>query len=218
MNKITLAALTLGTAIGLATEAHAVDVLTFEGLQNGELIQNYYNGGTGSLGSGPGPNFGVTFSGDSLALISSAAGGTGNFSNNPSGDTVAYFLSGPGDVMDVAAGFTTGFSFFYSAAEAGSVTVWSGLDGTGTELAMISLATTTNPYTVWVPTGVSFSGTAESVVFGGAADFIGFDNVTLGAASPTPEPSTWAMMLLGFASLAFAGYRANRKKNIALVG
>jgi hypothetical protein len=24
---------------------------------------------------------------------------------------------------------------------------------------------------------------------------------------PTPEPSTWAMMLIGFAGLAFAGYR-----------
>jgi hypothetical protein len=27
------------------------------------------------------------------------------------------------------------------------------------------------------------------------------------AASSVPEPSTWAMMLVGFAGLAFAGYR-----------
>ena len=26
-----------------------------------------------------------------------------------------------------------------------------------------------------------------------------------------PEPSTWAMMLLGFAGLGFAGYRKTRK-------
>jgi PEP-CTERM motif len=26
-----------------------------------------------------------------------------------------------------------------------------------------------------------------------------------------PEPSTWAMMLLGFAGLGFAGYRAKAK-------
>jgi PEP-CTERM motif len=27
----------------------------------------------------------------------------------------------------------------------------------------------------------------------------------------TPEPSTWAMMLVGFAGLGFAGYRASRR-------
>ena len=30
-----------------------------------------------------------------------------------------------------------------------------------------------------------------------------------------PEPSTWAMMVLGFAGLGFAGYRASRKAAIA---
>jgi hypothetical protein len=27
-----------------------------------------------------------------------------------------------------------------------------------------------------------------------------------------PEPSTWSMMLFGFAALAFAGYRVQRKQ------
>jgi hypothetical protein len=27
----------------------------------------------------------------------------------------------------------------------------------------------------------------------------------------TPEPSTWAMMTLGFVGLSFAGYRSSRK-------
>ena len=35
---------------------------------------------------------------------------------------------------------------------------------------------------------------------------------TAAAATPTiPEPSTWAMMLLGFAGLAFVGYRGTRR-------
>jgi unsaturated chondroitin disaccharide hydrolase len=32
---------------------------------------------------------------------------------------------------------------------------------------------------------------------------------------PVPEPSTWAMMLLGFAGMAFAGYRARRRAKTA---
>jgi hypothetical protein len=35
-----------------ASHAWAGSVLTFEGLQNFEQVDNYYNGGTGSLGSG----------------------------------------------------------------------------------------------------------------------------------------------------------------------
>jgi hypothetical protein len=220
MNKMTLTALTMGTAMGLATAAHATsETMTFEGLQDQELVQNYYDGGFGSKGSGPGPNFGVTFTHDSLALISTAAGGSGNFTNAPSGHTVAFFLSGPGDTMNVAGGFTTGFSFFYAdqAGFTGSVTVFSGLDGMGTELASLSLPSTPNPYNVWVPIGVSFSGTAESAVFGGDANFIGFDNITIGSATPgTPEASTWAMMMLGFAGLGAAGYRKAKRGRAAL--
>ena len=33
-----------------------------------------------------------------------------------------------------------------------------------------------------------------------------------GPPSTVPEPSTWAMMLVGFAGLAFAGYRASRNR------
>src|SRR4051812_24420823 len=83
--------LALVMALGTATAAHAaVVVLTFEGLQNLEPIENYYNGGLGGLGSGPGPNYGITFTSDSLAIIAASAGGSGNFSNNPSGSTIAF--------------------------------------------------------------------------------------------------------------------------------
>jgi PEP-CTERM motif len=37
------------------------------------------------------------------------------------------------------------------------------------------------------------------------------DSVSAGIALSTPEPSTWAMMVLGFAGLGFAGYRKARK-------
>jgi PEP-CTERM motif len=37
------------------------------------------------------------------------------------------------------------------------------------------------------------------------------DRVAGGVTATVPEPSTWAMMLLGFAGLGFAGYRKSRK-------
>jgi hypothetical protein len=191
MKKVMGLILLLGLATIVMPIMHAgVVTLTFEGLQDQESIDNYYNGGFGGSGSGPGPNYGIVFTSDSLALISSADGGSGNFSNNPSGDTIMFFLAGA-DTMDVAAGFNTGFSFFYSAAEAGSVSVYSGLDGTGTLLQTLALPVTPSPYTVWDPVGVTFAGTAESVVWNGSANYIGFDDVTLGSSTPgVPEPTS----------------------------
>jgi len=195
-------------------------VLTFEGLQDEEAILNYYNGGFGGNGSGPGPNYGITFGANSLAIISGANGGSGNFSGAPSMPTIAFFLSGPGDVMDVPAGFDTGFSFYYSAVVyPGEVDVWSGLDGTGTELASIYLPVTPSggagctygSYCPWFPIGVSFAGTAESAVFTGTADYIGFDNITLGASTPVGAPEPTTLALLGSGLLGLLGMNRRRK-------
>jgi cholinesterase len=40
-------------------------------------------------------------------------------------------------------------------------------------------------------------------------------NEVLGLPSPVPEPSTWAMMVLGFLGLGFAGYRSAKTKAVA---
>ena len=188
--------------------AKATVTLTFEGLGDQEAIDNYYAGGFGGGGSGPGPNYGITFSSDSLALISSAHGGTGNFSGNPSGDTVMFFLSGA-DTMNVAAGFTTGFSFYYAdqVGFTGVVNVYSGLNGTGTLLTSLSLPSTPNPYTVWVPIGVTFAGVAQSVVFGGSANFIGFDDITLGSSTPGVPDAGSTVMLLGLGMVGIGAIR-----------
>ena len=204
-------------ALGTTLNARTVETLTFEGLQDEEPINNFYNGGTGGMGSSGGPNYGIAFTSDSLALISKDAGGTGNFSSMylPSGHTIGFFLSGAGDTMNVAAGFTTGFSFYYTSPYyVGTVNVYSGLNGTGTLLATLTLPET-NPnigsyaYDDWQPSGVSFAGTAESAIFTGVANQVGFDNITLGSSTPTPSaPDGGATAsLLGLALLGLAGLR-----------
>lgn len=212
--KLLKMALALAVVAASSTSAFAGSVvLNLNGLQNLEPIENYLNGGFGGNGSGPGPNDGVVFSDNSLAIISESMGGTGNFDNNPSGGPIAFFLNGTADTMDVAAGFNTGFSFFYSGTQPGFVTVYSGLDETGSILASLSLSPNTpgagcptgDPFTYceWDPVGVSFAGTAMSVDFGGSANFIGFDEITLNSATPgVPEPNTLLLLGSGLAGLA----------------
>jgi len=173
----------------------SVYTMTFEGLKNGEGIGEYYNGGVGSMGSGPGPSFGVSFGSGALVLTNQSAGGSGNVSDNPSGVTTAGFLSGGGLVMNVPAGFTSGFSFYYAAPSSpGNIQVYDGLNATGTVLATVPLPATGGncngsqyAYSCWKTTGVSFSGVAKSVNFAGTANQIAFDNITIGSqTAPAP--------------------------------
>lgn len=206
----------------LAATAASPIVLTFEGLQDLEPVLNYYNGGLGGFGSGPGPNYGITFGADALAVIDADAGGSGNFGGEPSPDTIVFFLTGPGVIMNVPAGFTTGFSFYYSSPfYTGVVDIYDGLDATGTLLASITLPTTpdngapdpTGRYSPFVPYGVAFSGVAKSVNFSGVANYIGFDNITLGSQTPggvIPEPTTIVLFAGGLGAVLGARRRAKR--------
>ncbi|MFY9727554.1 MAG: hypothetical protein WB579_06070 [Bryobacteraceae bacterium] len=213
MNKVfQLAAL---GAIFIASANASLIVLNFEGLQNDEGVLSYYDGGYGSLGSGPGPSYGVTFTSNGTAFISTNE----DFAGNPSGDTAFTFVSDSNPaIMDVPAGFDTGFSFYYSAAyDTGEIDVYSGLDGTGTELASITPPVTENGYESgnpacpdskdvfcpFFPLGVSFSGTAESVVFTNTEGLVALDDITLGSDEPDdiPEPPAFSLAGLGLASL-----------------
>ena len=182
---------------GPGAQASTTVILDFEGVGNLEQILDFYDGGYGGYGSGPGPDYGITFGPDALALIDADAGGSGNFANAPSGSTISFFLTGPGVVMNVEAGFTTGFSFFYTSAREGTVTVFDGPDGTGSVLATVPVEVQYNTcgasgdpsgaFACWTEVGVTFSGTAFSVNFGGVQNYTGFDEITLGSATPGAE-------------------------------
>jgi hypothetical protein len=210
MRKYLLASFAVASLTAATAPANAVIVLNFAGLNGDaeEEVLNFYNGGTGSDGSGPGVNYGITFPSNVITCAGEDTGGSCNSAEVPGGTgaNLIYFLSGSA-VMDVAGGFTTGFSFYYSAInEPGSVNVWSGLDATGTLLASITLPTTPSDgdsgcdgagFCPYVPIGVTFSGTAESVDFGGSVNQVAFADITLGSQvagdTDIPEPATLAL-------------------------
>jgi len=213
--------LVLLAALSTATLSAQVTTLTFEGLQDLEPIENFYNNGLGGFGSGPGLNFGVSFSSDAWALIDSDAGGNGNIGGEPSPSTAMVFLSSTA-VMNYPTGFTTGFSFYYSSINnPASVSIYDGINKTGNLLATIPLAATssdggdpTGTFSPFFPVGVSFSGTARSVDFGGTANQVVYDNITFGSAVPTgvPEPSTYAALV---AVAAIGGHQWYRRRKAA---
>jgi hypothetical protein len=195
--------------------ASAGVLMTFEGLQNQEQVQDYYNGGLGSFGSGPGPNFGVTFSSDALALIRSSP-----FPGDPSPPTVLLLgdLSNPFGAgypltmtMDVAGGFSQDLNFYDIAiGRTATVQIWSGLDGTGTMLSQLTLPLL--PPNNEVFTGLvtmPFAGTAESVVFAGGNLQLVFDDISFGPAVSVPEPreALNAMVILSWLSLVHPRWR-----------
>lgn len=188
--------------------------LTFEGAGSGGSLNDFYNGGTDSLGNS-GTNYGVQFGGNALSLKESDI--VANFSGEPSAETVMFFLTGSA-VLNYVPGFDTGFSFYFTTMNfSGSVDVYDGLNATGNLLGSISLPALgagpdpLNSFSNWQVGSLAFSGVAKSIDFGGTADQVGYDNITFGSINPNvpavPEPGSYAMMVAGLVGLRLAARR-----------
>jgi hypothetical protein len=238
MKKI-VAATCLSVAAFAPAQADVI-TLNFEGIltpaqiEAGQVevgIGDFYNGGT-SAGGTSGANHGIEFSPNAMGLClsilysatctNSSHGGQGVPGSERGG---LHFGEGYEMFMNNAAGFDTGFAFNYASVYyTGSVGVWSGLNGTGTLLATLNLDVTPSTcvpspraYCPFFPVGLSFSGIAHSVVFGGWANGIVFDDVTFGSASiqpatPVPEPETYTMLLGGLGLLGVMARRRQKRR------
>jgi len=158
-------------------------VLDFEGVGNINAVGNFYSG------------LGVFFTENALSVVDSDAGGSGNFGGEPTPDTALFFLQGTGTFMNVPAGFSTGFSFWYTAINtAGSIAVYDDVNCVGTLLATLFLPQTivngapdpTGQFSPFFEIEVSFSGVAKCVSFAGTENQIAFDNIQLGLISDDP--------------------------------
>jgi hypothetical protein len=151
-----------------------------------------------SVGS---PVAGITFGGDALGLVNDEY--STFFTNAPSPVGVMTVV-GADATMNVAAGFTSSFSFAYSSASlmTSAVNVYSGLNGTGNLLASFNLVNnataggcTSSDYCHFDLLSTTFAGTAYSVTFGNAVG-AAFDNISVNV-SAVPEASTTLLMALG---------------------
>ncbi len=213
MNKYLFSAVALAT-FAAAPAMAAVVVLDFTGVanpSNSTTVGGFYSGGTSGDGNS-GTNYGVTFTNNALAINSY----NGNSEPNPG---ILYFLGGASVNITYAAGFTTGFSFYYASnTPTSAVTVYDGVDGTGNVLASLDLTQNYDAgcggYCVWTPVGVTFAGIAKSIDFAGGADYVAYDQITFGSAvaGGVPEAATWAMLITGFGLVGFAA----RRRKVAL--
>ncbi len=170
--------------------AQTKGIVSFGGLKNLEFIDQYYNGGMGSLGSGPGPNYGLEFTANAQTIISASKGGSGNFIQNPGGYPVMFFYAGHAVTMTATNGVGVAVWFSYSALQTGSATVYAGPNGTGTILASVTLppnnsGCNTYKLCVWSAVGVPLSTNAGSITFAGVADYLAIGTIHLGSALPT---------------------------------
>ena len=198
-----------------AGNANTNNDITFDGV----LTPNTFAGTSIKWGNAPASAGGVGFSGTAI-IAKNAAGTAAGISATPAGDTTNYMsiLNGKSETLTFS-GVQNRFGLCWGSIDSyNSVAFYLGNSATpfltlhGNTLNAVpalgfdgnQLAALTNAYVTF--TGLSF----DKIVLASSGNSFEFDNISYGVGA-VPEPSTWAMMLLGFAGIGFA-YRRRRNR------
>jgi len=203
----------LALSMAASTASAGVFVLDFNGVADPSgqtTVGGFYNGGTSGDGNS-GTNYGAVFSSD--AVVNNIDLG------EPDAQPGVLLFGVPSNpvVINVAAGFDTGFALNFITNFTASVAVFDGLDGAGTLLGSLSLTDGGCNFCAWAPAGIAFAGVAKSVRLMSGGNGAAFDDLTFGASRPgsaagggvVPEPETWALMIGG---LGIAGGELRRRR------
>jgi len=222
-------------ALCLAAPASAYSVLGFEGVNatypsGSAQILNFYDGGLSSAGTS-GTNFGISFSANAVAVCLNST--TTTCSNASTGGLVptsakgALGLASSGvAIMDFSTAYTGAVGFRYALTSGVAfIKAYDGVSGTGTQLANLTLfanasgcPTYSATLCTFGPGGLGFLTNARSLVFGGMAGGVVWDDITLGAgndplpppALPAPEPGSWILMVAGFGLIGACARKSGR--------
>ncbi len=196
-----------------------------EDLGNQASMMAFYKGQTDFLGR-RGINYGVPVGTNSPSLIDGDSGDSGNFSNEPTTDTVMFFLSG-GSALNDNSNINTDLPFFYTLTLDLTVALWDVPKTTANLRGNITVdVNNTAKNCAFSPKGkahgkscnfevdkLTFSGTAMQLDVSSTAMQVGFDNMTFGSINPsfslTPlsspsiaEPRTFAIFGLGLFAIS----------------
>ena len=152
--------------------------LTFDGFLNDETILTYYMGGFGSLGSGPGPAFGITFTPGLVADPTRLLFG-------PSAR-----ITGTSATMNLDSAFPGLVSFYFAGN--GTVSFFSGQNGSGTQLSSFGLVNNSVPGTF----GADLLPFQSAVFTPAVGSTLRLDSISFGV-QVVPEPSTAMLLLTG---------------------
>ena len=220
-------------ALLLGGPASAYTVVGFEGINAGyppsspAQILGFYDGGTSSAGTS-GANFGMTFDANAIAVclnsLSVTCSNASTGGQTPTSNKGALGLASSGvAILDFSSAYTGAIGFRYAVAPAGIafIQAYDGVGGTGTQLANLTLfsgAPGCPAYSATLctfgPGGLGSLTNVRSLVFGGIAGGVVWDDLTFGAGNdplpppalptPAPEPASWAMMVAGFGAIGSA--------------
>jgi hypothetical protein len=220
MTKIMLLSAVAAAAVGVAGTAQAVTISIGTSLNAGAIT-------TQASGAAPGP---VTFSGPvgaynidavSAADLTAASLDSDSINATATGtlDTLNIFVSAS-DITTVSGlvqalsgltvnEVTAGWSVTESTFEDKSNTVF----GTTTLLATHTFTSGPDTFSLLTPVSVTapFSVTEEFVIKSNGLS--GAANDTIDLSAVVPEPSTWAMLGLGFAGMGLLGLTRRRKNS-----
>jgi hypothetical protein len=164
--------------------------LAFDGLGNGEQVLGYYSGGLAGSGSGPGPNFGVSFTNGLAAEPTVIAFGA------------SAVVTAPSVTMNLNAPWVGVLSFYFTGG--GSVAFYSGPDATGSLLQRSTLV-----YPPFFPFSAQPGSVRSAVFLPGTGATLRLDSITFGA-NVIPEPSVVGLAAVG-TGLLFALKRLTRR-------